>query len=162
MGVQRRPDFDCWFLEFYPEALRLATRILGNATGGEDLAAEAFSRALSRWEQVQRLEYRDAWLLRVVTNLAIDQLRRNPPATSPPYRPDQTEQTDERLAVLAALRKLPRQQRQAVVLRYFGEFSVAEVASVLEVSAGTVKTHLRRGLAGLRADPALIGEEGQR
>ena len=55
-----------------------------------------------------------------------------------------------RQALTAALRRLPRRQREVVVLRYMVGLSETQVAETLDISHGTVKTHLRRGIAGLR------------
>ena len=52
--------------------------------------------------------------------------------------------------VMAALRQLPPRQREALVLRYYGDLSEAEVATAMKVSAGSVKTHTFRGMAALR------------
>jgi RNA polymerase sigma factor (sigma-70 family) len=58
---------------------------------------------------------------------------------------------DLRLALNAALRSLPRRQRQAIALQYLADLSPADVAAVLHISPGSVKTHVHRGLASLRA-----------
>ena len=128
----------------------------------EDLTAEAFARALVRWHVLSEVDYRDAWVSRVATNLALDVLRRKPPYLGieiAPRSADPQGDVDLRLALVAALQRLPRRQREAVVLRYFGQFNEREVAAALSVSAGTVKTHLRRGLAALRSDPFFADPE---
>ncbi len=66
------------------------------------------------------------------------------------YPLDGTEAATLRLALVSALRSLPRRQRQAVVLRYLTGLRPEEVALTLGVSPGTVSTHLRRGLGALR------------
>ncbi|HXW32484.1 MAG TPA: sigma-70 family RNA polymerase sigma factor, partial [Acidimicrobiales bacterium] len=63
---------------------------------------------------------------------------------------DLAEQVVLRQALAAALRRLPRRQREVVVLRYLVGLSETQVAQTLDISHGTVKTHLRRGIAGLR------------
>jgi DNA-directed RNA polymerase specialized sigma24 family protein len=60
----------------------------------------------------------------------------------------------ERAAVIAALRRLPSRQREAIVLRYYADFSEAEVAAAMGISCGAVKSHTARGMAALRADLA--------
>ncbi len=63
---------------------------------------------------------------------------------------DLAEEVVLREALTAALRRLPRRQREVVVLRYLVGLSETQVAETLDISHGTVKTHLRRGIAGLR------------
>ena len=63
---------------------------------------------------------------------------------------------DEHERVVAALRRLPERQREAVALRYYLDLSEADIAAAMGVSAGSVKSHLHRGLASLARD---LGEE---
>jgi RNA polymerase sigma factor (sigma-70 family) len=65
-----------------------------------------------------------------------------------------------RLALVAALIRLPRRQRETIVLRYLCDLPEADAALALGVSAGTVKTHLHRALASLRANIGAEFEEG--
>ena len=58
--------------------------------------------------------------------------------------------TDDRLDLYAALSKLPKRQRESVILRYLGDLSEAQTADVMGVSVGSVKTHSSRGVAALR------------
>jgi RNA polymerase sigma factor (sigma-70 family) len=58
----------------------------------------------------------------------------------------------ERSAVIATLRKLPGRQREAIVLRYYADFSEAEIAAAMGISCGAVKSHTARAMAALRAD----------
>ncbi|HVL04805.1 MAG TPA: RNA polymerase sigma factor [Acidimicrobiales bacterium] len=143
--------FDEAFDELFPRAVRLAARLLGNRAAAEDVAAETMARAYARWSKVSRLPYRDGWVLKVATNLAIDRLRRRPPEVVPPPADDFEDAVHLRLALNAALLTLAPRQRQAVSLRYLGGLSDREVALALGISLGSVKTHIHRGLHGLRA-----------
>ena len=107
----------------------------------------------------------DAWVLRVTINLALDRVRR-PAAGATAGRGDEVidlrdgvphgvvgaddDATATRLALTAALRALPEKQRHAVALRYLAGCQEEEIAASLGVHPGTVKTHLKRGLASLR------------
>ena len=141
---------------------RVAFRLLGDQGAAEEVAGEAMARAYAHWGRVSTLPHRDAWVLRVATNLAIDRGRRRARAVP---RPDTeidlelgevedvatTEQlTVLRLTLLAALGELPRRQREVVVLRHMTGLSEPEVAAATGLALGTVKTHLRRGLIALR------------
>ena len=83
-GVREDGSFEAAFDELFPRAVRLANRLLGDRAAAEDVAAEALARAYARWPKVGGLPYRDGWVLKVATNLAIDRLRRRPPEMWPP------------------------------------------------------------------------------
>jgi len=151
-------DFDAFFYELLPQVLRLAGRMTVDHATAEDVAAEAFARAFARWARLKVLPHREAWVLRVTSNVAIDLFRRRrPPATRTPAQADPGEVVTLRVSLVEALRALPKRQREAVVLRYLADLSEADVASALGVRPGTVKSQLhraRRSLADrLGADP---------
>jgi RNA polymerase sigma-70 factor (sigma-E family) len=146
-------SFEEAFDDLFARATRLARRILGDSTAAEDVAAEALARAYARWDKVQSLPWRDAWVLRVASNAAIDVARRRKrfdEVAAVDVGRSESDDVAIRLALVSALLSLPRRQREAVALRYLGGFSEAQVATALGVSAGTVKTHLHRGIAALR------------
>ena len=89
-------------------------------------------------------------MLKVAVNEAIRRLPR--PTTAPPARHhcDLADDVALRQTLSAALAQLPRRQREVIVLRYLLGLPETQVAEVLEISHGTVKTHLRRGISGLR------------
>lgn len=142
--------FEAAFDELFPRAVRLAHRLLGDRAAAEDVAAEALARAYARWSKVGGLPYRDGWVLKVATNLSIDRLRRRPPEVWPELAGDFEDGVELRIALNAALLTLAPRQRQAVALRYLGGLSDQEVALALGISLGSVKTHIHRGLKGLR------------
>src|SRR5205814_1364462 len=127
-----------------------ARPIVGSTAAAEDVAAEALARAFARWPKVRDLPYRDAWVLRVASNLAIDAARRRRPHLDPTLPVDLEEATAVRLALVAALHALPRRQREVIALRYLGGLTEVEIAASLEISLGSVKTHAHRGVASLR------------
>lgn len=153
-------DFDAFFRAVLPRTVAAARRVTGDRAAAEDAAVEALARAHLHWARVAPLPWRDAWVLRVAIHQALRQRPRpapTPVAGAPaPEGPD----ASDRPALVAALRALPRRQRQAVVLRYLGDLSEADVAAALGVRAGTVKTHLRRGLDRLRAELGDSWQEG--
>ena len=139
------------FLRTISPARRVAERITGDRAVSEELAAEALTRAYLRWRRLRRSGYVDAWVMRVTANLAIDAVRKRPSvAAVPGPAADPAEMAVLRGALVDALRRLPQKQREAVVLRYLADLREDEVASALGVAAGTVKTHLHRGVEALR------------
>lgn len=155
-------SFEAAYSDLFIPAMRLAYRLVGDITRAEDLAAEALARTYSRWEEVNGLEYRDAWVMRITTNLALDSLRRDRSlakalAQMAGLREDVAEpasglsdETAVRLALAEALRKLPRRQREVIVLRYLCEFDSRKIAGLLKMKESTIRTHVQRGLTALR------------
>ena len=144
--------FAPWFTDHYPDARSVALRILGSMAEAEDAAAEAFTRALVDWRKVAALPHRDAWVMRVTANVAIDAARRRRPLpVSAAADGQEAELATLRVALVAALVQLPARQRQAVVLRHLVGLPEADVAAAMGLSGNTVKKHLQRGLAKLRA-----------
>src|SRR5207237_7217833 len=135
-----------------PRVFRLAHRIAGNHTLAEDVAGEAFARAFACWRRVSTLAYRDAWVLRVASNVAIDAVRRRPvPQESTEPGPiDVAHAAALRATLMSALTMLSKGEREAVVLRYLADLSEDDVAAALRVKPGTVKSDLHRGVANLR------------
>ena len=146
-------DFDDFFFCLLPRVLRIGQRLTGSRQVSEDIAAEAFARAYARWSKVASLPYRDAWVLRVATNLAIDLGRRRNPATLNDKGDDVLDFADIvalRTTLVSALAALSSTQREAVVLRYLVDLPEREVAAALGIRQGTVKSHLHRATSTLR------------
>ena len=152
MGKVRGRDttFEEAFDDLLGRALAAARRILGDTPRAEDVAAEALARTYARWDSVRDLPYREAWVVRVAANLAIDVLRKRQAVVPERFVRSTEDASVDRLAVLAAVRRLPRRQREVIVLAYLSDVAEADVARVLGISNGTVKTHLHRGLIALR------------
>jgi RNA polymerase sigma factor (sigma-70 family) len=83
---------------------------------------------------------------------AVAQRSAPPPAPAPASAEQGALLALEHAAVLAALRRLPRRQREVLVLRYYADLSEAEIADAIGVSRGAVKSHASRAMAALRAE----------
>lgn len=145
------PDdgFDEFFVRILPRTIRAARRLTDDPWLAEDVAVEALGRAYARWGLVERLPWRDVWVLTVASREALHQVRRRPPAAAPRLGRDESDDVALRIALAAALMQLPRRQREAIVLRYLCDLPESEAALSLGVSLGTVKTHLHRALTSL-------------
>jgi RNA polymerase sigma-70 factor (ECF subfamily) len=144
-------DFDAAFRDLFQPAYRVAYRILGNVADAEDAAAEALARACVKWRRVGPLAYRDAWIMRVTANVAVDMVRkRREPLPVDSTLSDASEETVRRLAIVGALQSVSRRQREVLALRFIAGLPEAEVALSLGLSVNSVKTHTARGLAALR------------
>jgi RNA polymerase sigma factor (sigma-70 family) len=158
-------DFELVFGPLYRQARHVAWRLLGDQADAEDAAAEAMARALVAWDRVGSLPYRDAWVMRVAANVAIDMARRRDRRAAPPLaRPsappagDMGEDVALGLDIRHALVGLSKRQREVVILRWIAGLTEQEVAGCLNLSRSAVKSHTRRGLDALREQ--LGGEVG--
>jgi RNA polymerase sigma-70 factor (sigma-E family) len=143
-------EFEADFDQMLGRAYRHALRLVGNRALAEDLAAEALARTYARWRRVRSLDYRDAWILRVVTNLAIDSYAKRQVPLDDATPLELEDAAVLRVTLAQALRALPARQRDAVVLRYLVDMSEADTAEALGVAPGTVKSHLNRAVGHLR------------
>jgi RNA polymerase sigma-70 factor (sigma-E family) len=157
MTRQAPRSFELAFADLYRLAYRVSFRILGDRSEAEDIAQETLARATLRWERLH--DRPEGWITRVASNLALDRYRRR--RRRPPFPTGPLGIVDDRAVersdLVTALRRLPRRQREVVVLRYLADFSEADVAAALGCSVGTVKTHGSRGLSALRRH---LGESG--
>lgn len=156
MGAPSRGnDFEEAFRKVWPAAFAVAHRVLGDVGDAEDAAAEGLARALVAWPRVGGLAHCDAWMLRVVGNVALDRARRRTRAgrCADPANTnvaDHQEQTVLRMALVEALAALPTRQREVIVLRHLCGLSEREVAGAIGISTNSVKKHASRGIARLR------------
>ena len=141
-------SFEAAFPELYPRAFGVANRLLGNRAAAEDVAAETMAKALIRWHKLDG-DRVAGWVIRTAGNHAVDLMRKKG-RTLEMGVIDLEDQTTLRISVAQAVRKLPKRQREAVVLRFLSDMSEAETARQLGISVGSVKTHTSRGLASLR------------
>lgn len=158
-AVVRVDSFEVAFQDLYPRAIRTVQRLLGVRSQAEDIASEALARAFAEWPSIEHLRHRDAWVLRVAMNLALDSLRRRVPFLRPPAPIDASEVATLRVALWAALRSLPKRQREIIVLRFIAGLGDDEVAQSLNISPLTVKKHRTRGLSTLRKKLSIDDEE---
>ena len=147
-----------WFAELYDrcyEGLVLTAYAMTNDLGAaEEITQEAFAVAYGRARRVSRTDSPEAWLRTVVMNLARRRFRRRMTLDRILLRqqaepPPQARPPDENLDLHEAIRTLGQDHRTVVVLHYLADLPVEEVASVLGVPVGTVKSRLARARAAL-------------
>ena len=143
--------FEHRFASLFDVAMRPAMRILRSVEQAEDVAAEVLARAYTDWKRLGDAPWLEAWIVSVATNLSIDQIRRSK-RPLPRVTEARDGELELRMDLADAVAKLPRRQREAVSLRYFGDLSEADVAALMGVSTGSVKKHVNRGLASIRVE----------
>ena len=155
-------DVETFIRDVTPRLVGAMTIRVGDRAAAEDLAHEALARAVADWDRVAAMASPTGWVFRVAFNLAASRWRRLRVRRRIEAAMDRSEPgiyllTAETLAVREALGRLSERQIQVIVLRYYAGFDVAEVASILGVSASTVTTQTARALKRMRLD---LGDDG--
>ena len=149
------PDGSEPFGEFYRREQRrivaLAYVLCGNAAVAEEIAHDAFLKAMRSWARVSRMEAPEAWVRRVVANASTSRFRRLSAESrallrlgARPERPPGGTEPERVADVWDAVRRLPRRQAQVIALHYLHDLTRRQTAEVLGCTEETVKTHLER------------------
>jgi RNA polymerase sigma-70 factor (sigma-E family) len=146
--------------------VRLARLLVGDRQLGEDLAQEVLARAYARWDRILRADRPDVYLRRMLVNAHISRRRLRSshehvgvPDADRPRAGALDAEVVERDALWRVVVTLPRQQRAAVVLRYYEDLDDTAIAEILDCSPVTVRTHVARALATLRERMGLRGDQ---
>lgn len=161
-GTARDVAFRSLFENYRDRVFNLAARLLGNAADAEDVSQEAFVTVFRKIHEFRFSSRFYTWLYRVVFNLCVDHRRKSINVATPltgttgaqllsnvtDPAPDPSEalgdEEDRTRQVERALRKLSEPLRAAIVLRYIEDMPYDEIADVLGISLGTVKSRLNR------------------
>jgi RNA polymerase sigma-70 factor (sigma-E family) len=149
-------QFPEFFTSQYGRLRRLGFLLTGDWGEGEELAQETLVRIYWRWSLVRRHAHPEAYARKVLVNRHRSLLRRLRVEARHAGR-ERAEPVDlgpreELLVVRAAIRRLPARQRTVLVLRYHQDLPEQEVARLLRIPVGTVKSLSNRGMARLRRD----------
>jgi RNA polymerase sigma-70 factor (sigma-E family) len=142
--------------------LHSAYLLTGNLADAEDLVQSALANTYQAWDRIEDRRALDGYVRRAMVNTHISWWRRRKvdeyPTDDIPDQPvaDPTANSELHDALQRAIDRLPLRMRTAVVLRFFEDMTEAEVADVLGVSQGTVKSTVSRAVAKLRGDAELF------
>lgn len=162
MNSARNEEFGEYVASRGPALLRSALRLTGDRAEAEDLLQAALAKTYLAWDRIQDRAAVDGYVRRAMVNTQISWWRRRKleiyPTDRVPDQPvddDHTRRTELHDALRRALDRLPERQRVAVQLRYYEDMPETEIAEVLGISVGTVKSTVSRAMAKLRDDAAL-------
>ena len=164
--MSRNDEFSEYVAARWPRLVRAAVLLGCSPAEAEDVVQTALMRCLVHWRKVARADDRDAYVHRILVNTFTSSRRRHwtrehatahVPET---HTLDHTVAIDTADAVLRSLDRLNRDQRTAVVLRYYAHLSEQQMAAALGVATGTVKSRLSRALKVLAEDPHLAELRG--
>ena len=144
----------------YGGLVRLAVLLVDDIGTAEDVVQDAFASLHRRWFLLRDKNSALFYLRAAVANGARDRLRHRRVTRQRDIEEPQVQSSAETVVidheeareVLARLAQLPMRQRQVLVLRYFQDYSEAEIAATLRISRGSVKAHAHRGLVRLETD----------
>ena len=160
---RRSTDEDEDFVEFVgevsPRLLRTAYLLCGSKDDAKDLVQEALERACRKWHRIAATGSPEAYVRRIMVNLANDRWRRlnrlreseHALAAQRTDPGDEYGRLDLRDQLTALLEELPIRMRTIIVLRYFHDMDDARIADVLGITPSSVRSQLSRGLAKLRS-----------
>ena len=166
----RDAEFEEYMAARQPSLLRTAYLLTGDRHSAEDLVQTSLAKLYLAWDKVQRREMVDGYVRRIMVNEHNSLWRRawkrkEVPTDAVPDRAGVVDTPDDgtSAALWEFVQTLPRKQRAVVVLRFYEDLSEAEVAELMGISVGTVKSQSSRALAALRArvgtQPMLAREE---
>ncbi len=158
--VMANQQFEALYRANFARLVAIGVTMSGDQEVARDLAQEAMIRAHDRWHELASFDQPAAWLRRVMVNLLISHHRRATSEQTMLGRVARLRTADHRDAADAStdadvwralVASLPMQQRAIIVLHYGDDRSVDEVADLLDISSGTVKSTLSKARRKLRA-----------
>ncbi|HWI64779.1 MAG TPA: sigma-70 family RNA polymerase sigma factor [Symbiobacteriaceae bacterium] len=166
IDTARRDAFTSLFSQMSPRLYRTALGILGNPHDAADALQEAGLKAYRYFDKLHQSEAGPAWLTRILINACYDVGRRRSRTT--PIGLDVENEEAEAIPqetdweLVQALQALPDDQRTTVVLRFFQDLTIPQIAGVMNVPEGTVKSRLHAALSRMRGLLADHRKEGVR
>lgn len=150
-------QLEVFFQKYYHVCLRVAFTMVKNQADSEDIAQEVLLRLLLYQPEFKNAEHEKAWMIRTAMNLSKDLLKSKwhtstvgmeaMPKTGEPYLQGVGLEIDD---TLEAVLELSERYRDCLYLFYYEDYSIREIARILEVPQNTVKTNLKRGREALR------------
>lgn len=147
-------EFDAFYTASFARVVGQVHAMIGDRDEAQECVQEAFVRAWSHRTQLERAHAPEAWVRTTAYRLAVSRWRRVVRSRRAPDRalqagPEPAPPDPDRVALVAALRRLPEEQRRAIVLHHLADLPVAQVAAETGAPVGTVKARLSRGRAAL-------------
>jgi DNA-directed RNA polymerase specialized sigma24 family protein len=147
--------FEAFYVAAYPRVTAALVRVTGSRHEAEDVAQEAFSRLVPRWDRIRRYDDPEAWVRAVAFRIMTSRWRRTRTAAATLLRlgpaPHVPAPTAAGVTVDAVLAALSVEHRQVLVLHHGLDLSIDEIARELQIAPGTVKSRLSRARAAAAA-----------
>ncbi len=140
-------DFQQKYKEYGEMLYRIAFVFLGNPDDTEDILQDVFITFLYKSPEFKTKEYEKAWLIRITQNKCINFLKSSERKTLPIDElklPTYSENHEEKIDIVKNILSLPQKYKTAVILYYYNDYSVEEIANTLKISKSAVKMRLKR------------------
>ncbi len=141
-------DFQKKYKEYGEMLYRIAFVFVGNPDDTEDILQEVFVTLLYNSPEFKTKEHEKAWLIRVTHNKCINFLKSASRKTlhiDEFYLPTYSENHEEKIDIVKKILSLPPKYKSTVILYYYNDYSVPEIARILKISKSAVKMRLKRG-----------------
>jgi RNA polymerase sigma-70 factor (sigma-E family) len=166
-------DYIAYVTGRLPVLRRMAANLVGDPHRGDDLVQQTITRLYTHWRRASKADNLDAYVYKILLRAFLDEQRRpwslvrlrdgvvdsdagdSPPT---PFAEDPAGSVTDRMLLRDALATLPPKQRAVLVLRFLADRSVDEVAEILDIAPGTVKSQTHDGLNALRR---LLGQPAE-
>ena len=125
---------------------------LGNEAPALDAVDEAVYKALCSHRKLRQPEYFDTWITRILINECHNELRRQKRFRPLEELPETAVEEFDSLPLKEAMRRLPKELKDVVILRYFTGYTLVETAQALGIPQGTAATRQRKALSLLRLE----------
>ena len=131
---------------------KTALLYLGSEAFALDAVDEAVYKALCSYKKLRQPEYFDTWITRILINECYNELRRQKRFRPIDELPESSVEVFDTLPLKEAIRRLPRELKEVVILRYFAGYTLIETAETLQIPQGTVATRQRKALKVLKLE----------
>lgn len=135
---------------------KTALLYLGDESAAAEALDEAVYKALRGCKRLRQPEYFDTWMTRILINACCDELKRRKRQLNYDELPETAEEDFDALPLREAVRRLPKELKELVILRYFSGYTLRETAEIMNIPQGTAATRQRRAMELLRLE---LGEE---
>ncbi|MDF2672877.1 MAG: polymerase subunit sigma-70 [Clostridiales bacterium] len=132
---------------------KIAYMHVKNEQGALDIVGETVYRAYLNIKKLKNCQYFDTWLVKIVTNAAMDYLRKNKPsvpfdnlAIGEPFADAST------IELYSLVDKLDSKQKTVIILKYFEGYKISEISNIMDCTESSVKNYLHKALTRLRLE----------
>lgn len=141
-------DFSTTYDMYGDMMYKIAYLYLGSADDAEDVMQDVFVKLITKAPKFKNEEHKKAWLIRATQNRCKDKLKaseRGNVNIDDYSIPSQNNNVDTKIDIITEILKLPALYKSAIILYYYYDYSVSEIAKTLKISSSSVKMRLKRG-----------------